>query len=370
LSPQGYTTKVRKGFCLLGLLFCFVTHAQVVLPTFGVRGDGDVPEALVEAFMVQLRQDVQELGFTAKDSELITPGIAGSLDIKIAYVATEYENVRYVVLGEIQESQTAYTVSILIADGQEKRSSDIISEPLDPTQIAATSQKLAQSVRDFIESKVPLEGSAELFVSSEPRGAVLFIDGIEKGPTGNIVRLQPGIYTVEVRLEGYLPESRRIELQEEGSIETIRITLQQSAGGSLQILSVPSAEVFIDDQLEGVTPLTVSALPGTHQVRLQRAGFLPSVSEHLIKVNRVSRVGRVILEPQFERMVYWEAKDAPLLRLDGVVQTSSYAELLPGSHTVELSRDGQAMSFSFTMPETGVFALDFESQSLVPHPEE
>ena len=68
-------------------------------------------------------------------------------------------------------------------------------------------------------------------------------------------------------------------------------------------------------------------------------------------------------------MVYWETKDAPLLILDNVVQTGGYAELSPGEHTVNASKDGQETSFTFTMPEVGVFRLDFETRSLEPHPE-
>jgi PEGA domain len=213
---------------------------------------------------------------------------------------------------------------------------------------------------------IPLEGSAELFVSSEPSGATLFVDGVEKGITGDVIKLQPGTHTLEVRLEGYSPERQIIELIEGRGIQFMPFVLRAAPGGSLQVFSVPSAEVFVDDKLVGVTPLTVSALPGTHQIRLQRPGFEPSISEHLVKANRVSRVGNILLTPQFETMIYWE--DAPpLLRLDGIVQTSSYAQVVPGTHSVQLSKDGQDISFSFIMPEKGVFLLDFENQMLTPY---
>ena len=362
---------MRKGFCLLGFIFLLTLvqgQIKIVVPTFGVRGD--VPQDLVDTFMTQFRQDIQALGFSPLDSELITPGIAGSLEPEIAYLAADYESVRYVVLGEIQESQTAYTVSILVGDGQEKRSSDLISEPLDPSQITLTSNKLAQSIRDFLQPVEPLVGgSAALFVSSQPNDAVLYINGNKVGRTGSLseISLMPGQYQLELRKEGYLPETRMVEL-EEGDFGNQHFNLNAVTGGSLQVFSVPSSEVFIDDRLAGMTPLTVSVLPGPHQVRLQRLGFAPAISEHLVKANRVSRVGNIILVPQFEGMVYWE--DAPpLLRLDGIVQTSSYAEVASGTHTVQLSRDGQDISFNFTMPEQGVFWLDFETQALIAHPQ-
>jgi hypothetical protein len=360
---------VRKGFCLLGLLFCLVhAQTQIVLPTFGVRED--VSDEILASFMAQLKQDMQNLGLTVVESELITPGIAGSLEPTVAYVAADFEGVRYAILGEIQEGQNAYTVSLLIGDGQEKRPSDIISESLDPNQIAVTTSKLAESVRDFVEEIVPVEGSAELFVTSDPSGAKLFIDGIEKGVTGDVIKLQPGFHTIEVRLEGYKPEQRTIELIEGSAMEMIGIDLELAAGGSLKIQSTPSAEIFVDNISQGFTPITVSVLPGTHLVRLQRPGFIPLENEHLVKDNRVTRVNDVILKPQFDRMVYWDAQSAPLLILDGVVQTISYAELSPGSHTVEVRRDGTKITFDFVLPEKGVFALDFENRIIVPHPVE
>ena len=360
---------MRKGFCLLGLIILLsFAHAQIVVPVFGVRGN--VPEALVEAFMAQLRQDIEAEGFRFNDGELIPSGLAGSLEPQWAYFAAEVEGERYAVLGEIQESQTAYTVNILVGDKQDQRSSDIISEPLDPAQIAVTSSKLAQNIRDFLQPTMPLvEGSASLFVSSQPSGATLLINGIDKSLTGQgVIELQPGSYLLEVRLEGYEPQERMVELTE-GKWAFEPFSLTPAAGGSLGILSVPTAEVFIDDRSMGFTPRTVSALPGAHQIRLQRAGFEPYISEHLVKDNRVSRVGRIILTPQFARMVYWETKDALLLILDDVVQTSGYAELSPGEHTVKASKDGQETSFTFIMPEVGVFRLDFENRSLEPHPQ-
>jgi hypothetical protein len=360
---------VRKGFCLLGLLlYVAFAQAQIVLPTFGVRGN--VSDQVLSAFMAQLKQAMQDLGLTVIDSVLITSALSGSLDPTVAYLAAEYEGARYAILGEIQENQKAYTVSLLVGDGQEKQTSDIFSESLDPAQMAQTTTALAESVRNFVEKVVPLEGSAELFVTSKPSGATLFIDGVEKGFTGEIIQLQPGLHTLEVRLEGYKPFQQTVELIEGSGMVMIPVNLEPAAGGSLQIQSEPSAEVFVDNVSRGFTPLTVSVLPGTHLVRLQRPGFIPLESERLVKDNRVTRVKDVILTPQFDRMVYWDAQRAPLLMLDGVVQTISYAELSPGSHTVEVRRDGKKITFDFVMPEKGVFALDFENLILVPHPGE
>lgn len=356
---------MHKVFCLFGVLFFALVNAQVVVPTFGIRGN--VPETLIEEFMIQFRQDLRVLGVTdLEEGELIPPGIAGSLEPQWAYLAAEIESVRYAVLGEIQESQTAYAVNILIGDREAQRSSDIMSEPLDPAQLSLASVRLAQSVKDFLQPLAPLpKGSAGLFVSSRPSGATLLINGIEQGITGqlDVINLRPGSYQLEVRLEGYLPSQQRIELVAE-RIEPIHLDLYPAAGGSLQVLSVPSAEVFIDDVAKGFTPLTVEALPGIHKVRLRRPGFEDAVSDHLVKDNRVSRVGRVILQPQFERMIYWDASAAPLMRLDGVVQTSSFAQLSPGIHTIEVSREGETLKLSFEMPEVGVLMLDLQAGDL------
>jgi hypothetical protein len=357
----------KRVLLLLFFLFVSFVQAQIVIPTFGVRGD--VPQDIVQSFMQVFRGAVAErTGFTVSNGELVTQGIAGSLEPNFAYFIAELEGTRYAVLGEIRLLEpNRYAIGLLVADGDEERSSDLLDEPFDSSSLVTVAVSLAAEVQRFTAPMAGLEaGSAGLFISSQPNEATVFINGNEVGETGSleVIALQPGSYHLELRKEGFLPEVRRVDLKD-GVTELVNIPLTPIAGGSLQVLSTPNAQVFVDDRPVGVSPLTVQALPGTRVVRLERPGFESVTREVQVRDYRVTRIEEP-LTPSFERMVFWDISGTALLTIDGVLQSSSYAELAPGQHTFDLRQGGQQHNFVITMPAQGVFRVDFVGGRLEP----
>ena len=55
--------------------------------------------------------------------------------------------------------------------------------------------------------------SGRLDIRSEPKGATVLVDGERVGATDMEFRVPPGIHTVEVRAEGHVPQSRRVQVK-------------------------------------------------------------------------------------------------------------------------------------------------------------
>lgn len=344
-----------------------VTDTAIVVPAFGVRGE--VSEQVLQDFMRVFREAVTaRTGLVVNAGELITPGLAGSLEPDLAYFMAELEGARFAVSGELRAAADTYAVSMLVADNQTKRSSDVFDEAFSPDTAVQVAVALAAEVERFVKPVQGLvQGSASLFISSQPNEAEVFINNNKVGESGtlDVLSLQPGNYQIDVRKEGYLPETAHVELKE-GVTEFVNVTLTQVAGGSLQVISTPSSEVLIDDLSVGVSPLTVPALPGTRTVTLQRPGFKSVTRQVQVREYRVTRINES-LEPNLERMVFWELSGAGLLTIDGILQSAGYAELSPGKHTFTVRQGGQERESVLEIPEQGIFEFDTETLRLEPY---
>lgn len=358
---------------LLVTLFLSFVQAQagdagaIVVPTFGVRGD--VSETVLQDFMRVFREAVAErTGLAVNSGELVTPGLAGSLEPDFAFFIAELEGARYAVSGEIRAVAETYAVAMLVADNETKRSSDVFDEAFTASSVAEVAVAFAAEVERFTQPIAGLqEGSASLFISSQPNEAEVFINNNKVGETGtlDVLSLQPGSYQIEVRLEGFLPETRFVDLKD-GVTEFVNVALTPVAGGSLQVITTPSSEILIDDRSVGFSPMTVPALSGTRTVTLQRPGFEPVTRQVQVRQYRVTRI-EAKLEPAFSNMVFWELSGAGLLTINGVLQTDGYAELPAGQHVFDVRQGGQKLEVTLTVPETGVFRFDVNTGTLTPY---
>ena len=361
----------RLGANLLLLLLSTVALAQLSVPTFGTRGG--VPPELVERFMTSFRSAVgAATGLEVHNGELITPGIAGSLEPEFAMLIAELDGARYAISGELALSPNAdgepYAVNIIVVDAERGRSTDLITRPLDPAFLNVTVTDVASAVAAFTSAKVELpHGDAGLFVSSEPAEAQVFVDDVSIGRTGQIdvAMLSAGRYQLEVRKAGFLPEVRTIELRG-GDTSFVHIVLTAISGGSIQVGATPRATVVLDGIPSGSTPVTLPALPGTHQVTLQRPGFRDETYDVLVRNYRVTRLDTE-LTPAVDPLLFWDERREVLVFIDGVLQPGAYAvDLKPGLHTIELVGDGATRSYLRAVPSNGVYRLDLLNGELQP----
>ncbi|MFP4460226.1 MAG: PEGA domain-containing protein [Candidatus Zixiibacteriota bacterium] len=119
-----------------------------------------------------------------------------------------------------------------------------------------------------------------VFVESNPDGASVFIDGnYQSEQTPATFELEPGEYTVSASMPGYIPtpESVIVDLASGGDENVLFEFEEDTSAGYIMVTTNPSgATIFLDDaRFRHLTPYSVPASPGEHEVRVELSGFEP-----------------------------------------------------------------------------------------------
>ncbi len=160
------------------------------------------------------------------------------------------------------------------------------SEPSAATKqmVAPTSKEAATESR---QPAVPAVDSGRLLVRSTPAGAAVVLDGQKRGVTPLALReLAFGAHTIEVSHPNHETRQRRLTLSERRPARSVDFELRSTSvpahataaansPGSLQVASRPSgAQVFVDDNLIGTTPLLLSNVAaGSKRLRIELSGY-------------------------------------------------------------------------------------------------
>jgi hypothetical protein len=110
-----------------------------------------------------------------------------------------------------------------------------------------------------------------LVMTTNPAGAKLFVDGVEKGVTPLTVTLKPGAHAIELRGDGPV-RTMPITMNAGAQIaQYIELPKTAAASGQLQVRTEPSgAKVSVDGASRGTSPVTIADLsPGEHAVLLE-----------------------------------------------------------------------------------------------------
>lgn len=113
-----------------------------------------------------------------------------------------------------------------------------------------------------------------LAVNSDPPGASAFLNGRLVGATPlEINRLKIGHYSIRFEKEGFVPLQRNVGLDRNGL--SLRETLQPLATAELTVEIKPDgAEVLLDGEVKGHTPLHVFGLPlGPHDLLVRKTNY-------------------------------------------------------------------------------------------------
>lgn len=212
------------------------------------------------------------------------------------------------------------------------------------------------TVRDRVPQLVNLDltsDAATLAVNSEPAGAIVLVNGSNRGTTPcRIDALPSGEVQLEVRAEGYASFRQSVKLS---AGQTFQVDAPLTAQpGSLQIITTPEkAKVYVDNQLRGEAPISMDGLtPGDHRVRIELKGYETDARTVKVKaggkiteefrLSQNSGVMVLVTEPGGVRVLIdgeeqGETKPAPA----GAVSTSFEVRFLaPGEHTLQLVRPG------------------------------
>ncbi|HXI29296.1 MAG TPA: PEGA domain-containing protein [Vicinamibacterales bacterium] len=123
------------------------------------------------------------------------------------------------------------------------------------------------SVRKLV-TPTPAATEGTLNVATNPPGAHLFVDGVERGVTPLTVALKPGPHSLEIRGDGE-PRLMPVTITAGAQVfQSLDLPKAAAAVGQLLVRTEPAgARVTVDGVGRGAAPVTVAALtPGEHTV--------------------------------------------------------------------------------------------------------
>jgi serine/threonine protein kinase len=127
------------------------------------------------------------------------------------------------------------------------------------------------AARRYTATPAPAIADGTLTVNTNPSGAHVFVDGVERGATPLSVTLKPGTHALELRGDG-APRLMPITV-DAGAQVSQYIELPKTAAtlGQMQVRTEPAgARVSVDGLPRGTSPVTVGELtPGEHAVLLE-----------------------------------------------------------------------------------------------------
>lgn len=197
---------------------------------------------------------------------------------------------------------------------------------------------------------------ANVKVDSVPPGASILVDGEDVGKTPASVEVMQGERQLMLQLPSFANWQKPLRITAGQDQDLGQIALQP-APGLLELGSVPSgANVTLDGDFQGQTPLTVEITPGrTHSLAVSKPGY--ARYDDAVEMSSGARDTRsVTLKPQLGEVRLRISPDRATVRIDGKpLETGQRTISLPAvEHTVEVSLEGYATERRRVTPRPGL----------------
>ncbi len=123
-----------------------------------------------------------------------------------------------------------------------------------------------------------LARDSSLHVEADPLGADVWLDGRRAARAPVLFEtLRRGTHRLRVSQDGYAAAELTLRVDDAMGVVPLRFSLTPLTA-PLQVRTADGVTVLVDGQVVGTTPMPqVRVSPGMHQVRLERAGFVPQV---------------------------------------------------------------------------------------------
>lgn len=150
--------------------------------------------------------------------------------------------------------------------------------------------QVEEEVRAFSTSAISME--LRFLLRSDPAGAKIFMNGEHIGVTELAVDLKPGMHTFEFRKAGYQTAKFRANIPRNATESVPFVTLRSARAtpseeevwpdekpvspeyGVIQVSSTPDAQVYLDGEFQGETPLTIRDVSvGDYVITLSKEGY-------------------------------------------------------------------------------------------------
>ena len=200
---------------------------------------------------------------------------------------------------------------------------------------------------------------AEVTVDSLPLGATILLDGEAVARTPATLEILQGEHQLMLQLQTYADWQQSLQIKASENLDLGKVTLQPAAG-ELALSSVPSsANVTLDGEFQGQTPLTLELSPDrAHRLAVFKPGYkrynrsvqLPAAG---------SDTQTVTLQAELGEVRFSISPASAVLRIDGkAVGKSNQTLSLPAvEHTLEVSLDGYATVRRRVTPRPGLAQL-------------
>lgn len=176
-----------------------------------------------------------------------------------------------------------------------------------------------------------------------PAAARVTIDGKDAGNAPGEFELAPGRHNVAIAAQRYQPFSADVEVEGAGKLQSFAPQLVP-AWAEVAITSEPAgAQVLVDGEARGVTPLSTQILAGNHPIELRMDGFKPWSTDVQVKANEPMTLGPVKLGLPDGRLAVRSDPAGASVSVAGVYrgQTPIDLELRPDiEHSVVVTRAG------------------------------
>ena len=230
---------------------------------------------------------------------------------------------------------------------------------------------------------VPTPTYGSISVTSSPSNAVAYIDGLSWQYTPcTFTALTAGTnHEIQVSMSGYQTYTTTVTVpSDQTAYVSANLVPRPSSTGSLYVTTTPKgADIYGDGRYIAQSPSTVPNLaPGTHSVRLHKAGYNEYVGTATVYAGQQTPV-TVTLSPQSSTVGSIEVSSVPAgsaLYLDsqymGLTPTSDYFDLTslaPGYHTLLLRHtDYQDYTQSVYVPAGQTVTVNAVLSQVVPGP--
>ncbi|HUO67602.1 MAG TPA: PEGA domain-containing protein [Gammaproteobacteria bacterium] len=243
--------------------------------------------------------------------------------------------------------------------------------PLKDTEIAPGVHRLELSADRFLPQVVEIDvrGAAErqsliakltpnwapVSVATQPPGATVLVDGVNVGVTPLEAQVTAGERQIEARLSGYNAWTNKVIVSAGTPLQLPEVKLALADGRVDIVSNPPEANVSIDGEFRGRSPLTVKLAPGkAHELTLTKPGYetatqslsIAADSGRKLTIDLVAQYGEVQVESTPVGADVW---------VDGERRAATPVTLsLTGvSHEVEIRRTGFANAQQRVTPRPG-----------------
>ena len=154
------------------------------------------------------------------------------------------------------------------------------------------------------------------YCTSEPAGATVSVNGIERGTTPVEVMVPRGGAVLTFRLDGYQDVEQSVGMSA-GERRQVSVKMEGRPARLTIVTEPDKAKVFVDENYQGASPVTIaSATPGEHVIRVELSGYAP-VSRMVQLANGGEATEKFTLESILGRIEVVTSPPGAKVSLDG-----------------------------------------------------